>query len=98
MGKRKITSDITEKAKSLNLRLDLSNLPDIEDIGPHLSRDKVGATFNLSSIPEDEAVSFASEDGEFSSEFTGEDSWSEREWNEVFVLDALGEQEFIDFE
>ena len=50
------------------------------------------------SIPEDEPVSFASEDGEFSSEFTGEDAWSEGEWNEVFVLDALGEQEFIDFE
>lgn len=98
MGKRKITSDITATAKSLDLRLDLSNLPDLEDIGPHVSRDKIGATFNLLSIPEDEPVSFASEDGEFSSEFTGEDAWSEGEWNEVFVLDAFGEQEFIDFE
>lgn len=74
MGKRKIELDITAKAKSLSfdLHLDLSNLPDIEVIRPHVSRDKIGATFtfDLLSILEYEAVQSAGE------------------CNEVFVLDG----------
>ena len=72
MGKRKVTSDIT-KTKSLDLSLDLSNLPNVEDTTPLISRDKIGGTFDIPSMTENEAVGFASKDRKFSSELTGED-------------------------
>ena len=51
MGKRKVTSDTTRE-ESLNLYLDLSNLPDIEDTTPLMPRKNTGSTFGTQPILE----------------------------------------------